>query len=217
MTDLTKTVIDFLHKNPQWLQEHSAEFGLVPQNNKVLSFQQGKVAQLKKKTEHMAAQLMQILTDAQINREIVNKILKMDKRLLMVNTVTQWYKAISSGLNEDFKLPNHAVSIVADIPKNIRVPKDLIAQKSIQDLVKTLSNTQCGSQIPEGFLTLLTYTNRLESFLQLPLYFNNQIIAVVIIGHPDADYFNSDLATDLITTMADNMSVSLARLLRLER
>lgn len=215
MNDAGKTITDFLYQNPQWLQEHAAEFGLKPKESKVLSFQEGKVSQLKSKMEHMAAQLEEILLDTQANQALSAKIFCLDRRLLAVNTVIQWLKAVSASLTEDFNLPNHKVCIVSQPVKNVRLPAEFVANQEIARAAHSLTRPQCGTVPAAAFLSLFAAMPGLASFLQLPLRFHDQTIAVVLIGHEDADHFRPDLSTESVSIMADNMAVSLARLLKL--
>lgn len=75
-------VLAFLQAQPDWLNEHAAKFGLRPAESKILSFQQGNMLALKRKTEKMAAQLEQILADAEANQTLITKIMNFNLRLL---------------------------------------------------------------------------------------------------------------------------------------
>lgn len=163
----------------------------------------------------MATQLIQVLADTQANRELVSKILTLDQRLLAVNTVTQWSKAISTSLNNDFNLPGHIIRIVAQPVKSVRIPALLQADQEVIQTALKLTQIQCGIIPPAAFLSLFSATPELASFLQLPLRFGHQTIAVIVIGHADRDHFRPDLATEWVGIMADNMAVSLARILKL--
>lgn len=208
-------IIDYLHQHPQWLQEHAAQFGLKPVEGKILSFQQGKVAQLNKKTEFLASRLAQITSDGQANHELMTKILAMDKQLLATNTIIQWYNSINTSLTELFHLPHHIIRILARTHHKIRVPPLLIADEQVTNVVSPLSQTICGGVPSAELLGLMDQKIKLGSFLQLPLRWRNQTIAFILIGHEQADYFSPQLQTDWITALADNMAISLARILRL--
>ncbi|WP_100089611.1 DUF484 family protein [Snodgrassella alvi] len=207
----------FLHAQPQWLYEHAAEFNLRPIESKILSFQQGKMQVMQRKTEKMASQLIQMLGDADANHTLMAKFMAFDQRLLTVNTVTQWQCAIRDGLKNEFALSYYALKIVADIPKNVRVPVTLLAENRIKAISEKLTAPVCGALPAAALLELLPAQPRLESFLQLPLLWKDQVLAILVIGHENEAHFAPDMATEWVTAMADNMAIVLARLLKLVR
>ncbi|WP_239324455.1 DUF484 family protein [Snodgrassella gandavensis] len=207
----------FLHAHPQWLYEHAAEFNLRPIESKILSFQQGKMQVMQRKTEKMASQLIQMLGDADANHTLMAKFMAFDQRLLTVNTVAQWQRAIRDGLKNEFALSHYALKIVTHIPKNVRVPVTLLADDKIKVISEKLTAPVCGALPVAALLELLPTQPRLESFLQLPLLWKDQVLAILVIGHENEAHFAPDMATEWVTAMADNMAIVLARLLKLVR
>jgi uncharacterized protein len=207
----------FLHAQPQWLYEHAAEFNLRPIESKILSFHQGKMQVMQRKTEKMASQLIQMLGNAEANHTLMTKFMAFSQHLLTVNTLAQWQRAVRDGLKDEFALSNYILKIVTDIPKNVRVPATLLAEDKIKAIGKKLTTPECGVIPVAAFLELLPAQPRLESFLQLPLRWEEQTLAILIIGHEDEKHFAPDMATEWVTAMADNMAAVLARLLKLVR
>lgn len=210
-------VLKFLHAQPQWLYEHAAEFNLRPIESKILSFQQGKMQVMQQKTEKMASQLIQMLGDADANHTLMAKFMAFTQRLLIVNTLAQWQRAISDGLNNEFTLPYHALIITADIPKNVRIPVNLHVNEKFKVIGKKLTAPACGALPVAALLELLPEQPRLESFLQLPLRWKEQTLAILVIGHEDEAHFSPDMSTEWVAAIADNMAAVLARLLKLVR
>lgn len=208
-------VLAFLHAQPQWLYEHAVEFNLRPIESKILSFQQGRMQLMQRKTEKMASQLVQMLGEADANHTLMAKFMAFDRRLLFVNTVAQWQRAIRDGLKNEFELPDFALKIVTDAPRNVRIPVSLMADDKVKDVAEKLSKPVCGTLPVVALRELLPVQPRLESFLQLPLRWQKQTLAILVVGHEDEAHFTSDMATEWVSYMAENMAVVLARLLKL--
>lgn len=207
----------FLHAQPEWLYEHAAEFNLRPIESKIMSFQQGRMQFMQRKTEKMASQLVQMLGEADANHTLMAKFMAFDRRLLFVNTVAQWQRAISDGLKNEFALPDFALKIVTEAPKSVRIPASLIADEKVKAVAKKLNKPICGTLPVVVLRELLPPQPRLESFLQLPLRWQEQTLAILVVGHKDETHFTSDMATEWVSYMAENMAVVLARLLKLVR
>ncbi|MGE9548606.1 DUF484 family protein [Snodgrassella sp. CS2] len=207
----------FLHAQPEWLYEHAAEFNLRPIESKIMSFQQGRMQFMQRKTEKMASQLVQMLGEADANHTLMAKFMAFDRRLLLVNTVAQWQRAIHDGLKNEFVLPDFALKIVTEAPKSVRIPASLIADDKVKAVAKKLNKPICGNLPMVVLRELLPVQPRLESFLQLPLRWQEQTLAILIVGHEDEAHFTSDMATEWVNYMAENMAVVLARLLKLVR
>ncbi|WP_370389183.1 DUF484 family protein [Snodgrassella alvi] len=207
----------FLHAQPEWLYEHAAEFNLRPIESKIMSFQQGRMQFMQRKTEKMASQLVQMLGEADANHTLMAKFMAFDRRLLLVNTVAQWQRAIHDGLKNEFVLPDFALKIVTEAPKSVRIPASLMADDKVKAVAKKLNKPICGNLPVVVLRELLPVQPRLESFLQLPLRWQEQTLAILIVGHENEAHFTSDMATEWVNYMAENMAVVLARLLKLVR
>ncbi|MCX8747260.1 DUF484 family protein [Snodgrassella sp. B3800] len=207
----------FLHAQPEWLYEHAAEFNLRPIESKIMSFQQGRMQFMQRKTEKMASQLVQMLGEADANHTLMAKFMAFDRRLLLVNTVAQWQRAIHDSLKNEFVLPDFALKIVTEAPKSVRIPASLMADDKVKAVAKKLNKPICGNLPVVVLRELLPVQPRLESFLQLPLRWQEQTLAILIVGHENEAHFTSDMATEWVNYMAENMAVVLARLLKLVR
>lgn len=208
-------VLAFLRAHPDWLQDYATEFKLRPIESKIMSFQQGSMLALKRKTQKMAAQLVQILNDADANQALVVKIMNFNQRLLAVNNLNQWSEAIVQGLKIDFSLPHHALRVLIEPPKNMSMPLNLIAKPDVKAAGSKLIKPLCGVLPVAALIQLLPDHPHLESFLQLPLRWRQQTIGLLLIGHENVTHFQSDQSTKLISIMADGIAIVLARLLKL--
>ena len=77
-----QTVLAYVQQHPEFLQTHAQTLGIRADETKILSFNQGSLNVLKQKTERMAAQLAQMLDDAERNRSTTAKLLAFNHRLL---------------------------------------------------------------------------------------------------------------------------------------
>lgn len=212
----SKAVLAYLQQHPEFLHTHAAELGYrAVDEGKVLSFQQGSVAALKHKTDRMAAQLAVMLDNAEYNRDTAAKLQRFNCWLLGANTVGQLFQAASQALVEDFGLPTHVFKVMR-LPENkARIPQALRADAALQQVWSGLQAPVCGTRIAAAARALLPHTPVPESFLQLPVRHQGELVAVLLVGHEDADYFHADLGTDLVSAMADSLAAALVRMMRL--
>ncbi len=212
-----QTVLAYVQQRPEFLQTHAQTLGIRADESKILSFNQGSLNVLKQKTERMAAQLAQMLDDAERNRSTTAKLLAFNHRLLAANTVGQLAQACSDSLSEDFALPHHVLKIVQAPANKARIPQAVQAadNSALKKAWGKLSAPQCGQHLPEPVAALLAKSPPLGSFLQLPVWRDDVLLAVLLIGHEDADYFHADLETDLVAEMAQSLSVALGRMMGL--
>lgn len=208
-------VLAFLQAQPDWLCQHATEFGLRPSESKILSFQKGSMLALKRKTEKMADQLVQILADAETNRDLMMKFMRFHQRLLAVEDIFQWLDAITNGLRDDFSLPHHVMRIVTNIPENCSVPAEIIADAEVKAAAAKLTKPLCGALPVVALMRQFADQPRLESFLQLPIRWHDKTIAVLIIGHENDAHFQPEQSTEWITIMGESLAIILARLLKL--
>jgi uncharacterized protein len=205
----------FLHAQPDWLQEHAVEFGLRPVEKKILSFQQGNMLALKRKTEKMTKQLAQMLADAENNQVLMAKFMNFHQRLLAVETIPQWLDSIADGLLTDFSLPQHIVRILVEATDNINIPNNLLANAEVKAAASKITKPLCGVLPAVALMRLFPDQPRLESFVQLPLRWYDKTIAILIIGHEEATHFQAGQSTEWISAMADSLAIILARLMKL--
>ncbi|WP_037585909.1 DUF484 family protein [Stenoxybacter acetivorans] len=210
-------VLAFLENHPDFLVQYAEKLGFRPQENKVLSFNQGKLAQMQQKSERTHTLMQQIIADTQHNSIVMQKLLAFTHRLLLTANLTQLVKAVDAGLRQDFSLPNYAFKILPPEISKAKIPKILLWQTEISaEAAADFYHVQCGSQIHAAIQALLIQQNpSLMSFLQLPVVWQGKTIAFLAIGHEDSGYFHADLSTDLAAQLAANLAAVLARLLRL--
>ncbi|WP_066567484.1 DUF484 family protein [Snodgrassella sp. CFCC 13594] len=211
-----QTILHYLQAHPDFLPKHAEALGIRLPESKILSFQQGSLQALKLKTEKMAQQLSVMLANAEENQATTAKLLSFNRHLLAVNTVNQCIDTVMLSLAEDFHLPHAGLFISMAVEKvRVKAAYDVHSQKAVMQAVNKLKEPLCGTHIAPALLALLPQQAALESFLQLPVVWMDHTIAVLLIGHEDATYFHEALATDFVESMADSLSVVLARLLRL--
>lgn len=212
-----QAVLAYVQEHPEFLQTHAQTLGIRADEAKILSFNQGSLNILRQKTERMAAQLAQMLDDAERNRSTTAKLLAFNRRLLAANTVGQLGQACGDSLAADFALPHHVLKIVHAPANKARIPVALQAadNRALKKAWAPLSSPQCGQNLPEPVAALLADSPPLGSFLQLPVRCGDVLLAVLLIGHEDAAYFHAGLETDLVAEMAQSLSVALGRMMGL--
>ena len=212
-----QAVLAYVQEHPEFLQTHAQTLGIRADEAKILSFNQGSLDALKQKTERMAAQLAQMLEDAEGNRQTTAKLLAFNRRLLSANTMGQLWQACGDSLNQDFGLPHHALQVLQAPRNKARIPAAVQAvdKVDLQQAWRGLAAPVCGHQVPAAVRALFAGKPVLESFLQLPVWWGGCLLAVLVIGHEERDYFHAGLETDLVAEMAQSLAVAAGRMMGL--
>ncbi len=213
-------VLQYLQQHPDFLLKHGRTLGVKLSKDKVLSMAEVQLAAHQAKVQKMADHVGTLIEHAQANQATAQRLLQMNLRLLRANTVRQVVAALSLSLNEDFGLPAHALRLIEAPDTRKRLPENLVLNPKMAGFraIEALKGIECTqkplaeavfSWLPEGLPVS-------ESFLHLPLYLHpdqTKVGGVLLIGHPDPDYFHPELETRYVAYLAGAVAAALARVL----
>lgn len=211
-------ILGYLKEHPEFLIQHAAELNIRVEESKVRSFAEAQIAAAEKKIDNIAYNMEQISQNAEANKRTMQRIFQLNLALLSCNTVSQVLKAVSGRLNNDFKLPNFCLLLTESSRKKQTIPPEMhLTDNALAERLAGLNKPKCANKLLDEKLIKRLPDPDAESFLHLPLRFNERTIGVLIIGHKDPAYFAPDTPTEYVSLMADAIATALAKMMGLNK
>ncbi|MBR5939684.1 MAG: DUF484 family protein [Neisseriaceae bacterium] len=214
----TNDILGYLKEHPEFLIQHAAELNIRVSESKVRSFAEAQIAAADKKIDNMARNMEQISQNAEANKRTMERIFQLNLSLLACNTVSQVLKAVSGRLNNDFNLPNFCLLLTTNSRKKQTIPPEMhLTDTALAERLASLSKPKCANKLVDEKLIKRLPDPDAESFLHLPLRYNNNTIGVLVIGHKDPAYFAPDTPTEYVSLMAEAIATALAKMMGLNK
>ncbi|MBR5675646.1 MAG: DUF484 family protein [Neisseriaceae bacterium] len=214
----TNDILGYLKEHPEFLIQHAAELNIRVSESKVRSFAEAQIAAADKKIDNMARNMEQISQNAEANKRTMERIFQLNLSLLACNTVSQVLKAVSGRLNNDFNLPNFCLLLTANSRKKQTIPPEMhLTDTALAERLASLTRPKCANKLVDEKLIKRLPDPDAESFLHLPLRYNNNTIGVLVIGHKDPAYFAPDTPTEYVSLMAEAIATALAKMMGLNK
>lgn len=211
-------ILRFLQDNPDFLAQHAEALGIRVGESKVRAFSEARIAAVSKKIDTMAQHMVQMTENAEYNLATMQRLMRLNLALMGCNTLKQVEAALAASLNEDFKLPQFALALTQKPAKKLRVPEalNLPENDAARNALRKLTAPLCATRALHKHLEKrLPDAVQAESFLHLPLRHHDTLIGVLLIGHPDPQYFAPDAPTEYVALMGDALAATLARIMGL--
>lgn len=214
----TNDILGYLKEHPEFLIQHAAELNIRVSESKVRSFAEAQIAAADKKIDNMARNMEQISQNAEANKRTMERIFQLNLSLLACNTVSQVLKAVSGRLNNDFNLPNFCLLLTTNSRKKQTIPPEMhLTDTALAERLASLSKPKCANKLVDEKLIKRLPDPDAESFLHLPLRYNNNTIGILVIGHKDPAYFAPDTPTEYVSLMAEAIATALAKMMGLNK
>ena len=207
-------ILRYLKEHPEFLIQHAAELNIRVSESKVRSFAEAQIAASEKKIDNMA----QVAENAEANKRTMQRIFQLNLALLSCNTVSQVLKAVSGRLNNDFNLPNFCLLLTESSRKKQTIPPEMhLTDSALAKCLASLDKPKCANKLIDEKLIKRLPDPDAESFLHLPLRFNERTIGVLIIGHKDPAYFAPNTPTEFVSLMGEAIATALAKMMGLNK
>ncbi|MDO5687592.1 MAG: DUF484 family protein [Neisseria sp.] len=211
-------VLRFLHDNPDFLAEHADELGIRLRESKMRTFSEAKLAAADRKIDTIARHMADMTENAEHNHAMLDKLTRLNLSLMACNTLQQVDTALRDSLNADFVLPHFDWFLLQTPAKKLRMPASLMLPENhaARGALRKLHAPQCDTRLLHKSLEKRLPENaESESFLHLPLRFHDTTLGVLLIGHPDPNYFAPDAPTTYVAMMGAALGATLARIMGL--
>ena len=211
-------VLGYLKEHPEFLIQHAAELNIRVSESKVRSFAEAQIAAAEKKIDNIAHNMAQVAQNAEANKRTMQRIFQLNLALLSCNTVSQVLKAVSGRLNNDFNLPNFCLLLTENSRKKLTIPPEMqLNDNALAERLASLNKPKCANKLIDKKLIKRLPHPDAESFLHLPLRYNNRTVGVLVIGHKDPAYFAPDTPTEFVSQMGESIAAALAKMMGLNK
>lgn len=209
-------VLDYLHKHPQFLAKYAAKLNLPAKKTQVISFDMVEAADTARRLDAMKQQMVETVENIVANDIAMAKFLRLYIALMKTNTVRQCVQTLSGSLKDDFALPDFALKFI-NPPAAARVPAQWVfnEKKAVLAALEKVSAPLCSAHCVHAAAAAWLPEDSAESFLHLPVRAGGKMAAFLLIGHPDPAHFSEQTPTDYVATLAEALSATFTRVLKL--
>ncbi|OHX10677.1 hypothetical protein BI347_19330 [Chromobacterium sphagni] len=207
----SEQVLAFLDEHPEFLQQHAARFSLQasPQNGeRVVSFVERQLLELKDHNRQLEAQLQQLAERAQTNERIVAKLHQLTLAQLAHRGLKQQIAALKHSLGEEFQLNRVALRLWHSGAE--AETEHYNAQNEVQGLARNLAAPYCGPYVNDEVMSWFPAIPVLQSFAQVALRdAGGQAFGLLVLASDDAQRFTFDMHTQYLSQIGELLSASL--------
>ncbi|OBU86886.1 immunity protein Tsi6 family protein [Chromobacterium subtsugae] len=207
----SEQVLAFLDEHPDFLQQHAARLNLqaAPQNGeRVVSFVERQLLELKDQNRQLEAQLQQLVERAQTNERTVARLHRLTLGLLASRELKPQIEALKRSLHQEFQLDRVALRLWH--PAAESEAGHYNAQNDVQGLARNLTTPYCGPYVNDEVMSWFPATPVLQSFAQVALRGSDgQAFGLLVLASDDAQRFTFDMHTQYLSQIGEVLSAAL--------
>jgi uncharacterized protein YigA (DUF484 family) len=207
-------VAQFLIDNPQFFEQHAALLGQVklssPLTGKAVSLQERQMEVMRDKYKALELQMAELIRLAQDNAAIANKFHGWTQALLQARDQTELPRALVDGLRTGFAVPQATLRLWDLAPGHEGQWYTLGVSDDARLFASSLMAPYCGSNHDFEAVRWLADAGAVQSTVILPLRSGAGTFGLLILGSPDPQRFEADMATDFLTHIGETASAALA-------
>ncbi|MFC3532421.1 DUF484 family protein [Vogesella facilis] len=203
-------ILAYLDDNPDFLASHAPRYGLKPLQDRVVSFADRQMLDLKDRNRQLEARLTQLIRHGEQNDQIVARSHKLAVSLLRGQSLAEVHQAIQHSFAEHFGLPRVALRLWHPGAESSELYN---SRQDIRLLAGNLSAPYCGPYANDEIISWFPTTPVLQSFAQLALRDGTEPFGMLVIASDDAQRFTLEMQTHYLAQMAELMSQALLRVL----
>lgn len=206
-----EAVLAYLDANPDFLSGHAQRYGLKPVQDRVVSFADRQLLDLKDRNRQLEARLAQLVRHGEQNDQTLARTHKLSLALMKALTLSDVHSAILQVFSEHFGLNRVAVRLWHDAAANTELYN---ARQDVRLLAGNLSAPYCGPYANDEIISWFPAVPVLQSFAQLALREGTEPFGMVVIASDDAQRFTFDMQTHYLAQMGELISLAMLRALK---
>lgn len=219
MSELTdKDVAEYLKANPDFFEGRDSLLMKlkVPHRDKgTISLVEKQLEVMRDRQKKTRKQLTEFITSAEANKEIFDKSRSLILNLVAANRSKDFFDALEKGLKRDFGCKAYSLVVFGKRPRQInhfttRVTADS-ARNYVGALMRAKEPTLGVLREEEQDFLFRHQSEKVKSAAVLSVKERNRQLALLAIGHGDANYFSSGMDTLFIGFIADVLAKLLPR------
>ncbi len=208
-------VVDFLKRNPHFFETHPDVMnGLVlthPQDGRAISLVERQLVSLREKNAALESKLRELLIFGTHNDVLADKLHRLTLALLRADDLEMTLAVLIESLKSDFAIPQAVVRWwdggVAAAPANEAF---FNVSDGMRDYVSGLRTPYVGPSRAHESGEWLPPTFNAQSFAYVPLR-TDLCAGVLFLASEDSQRFSADMATDVLTRLAELSTVAIER------
>lgn len=220
MTTLdSAAVAQYLVDHPQFFQEHAALLGKVqlssPLLGRAVSLQERQMEVMREKYRALELNMADLIRLAQENDAITRKLQAWTQSLLLARNDVDLPHVLVNGLQTIFSVPQASLRLWGVAPEYSHTWFVNDVSEDSMLFANSLTEPYCGANHDFEAVRWLDESESIQSAVILPLRADAQSKAfgLLVLGSPDPERFNADMATDFLVNIGNTASAALTCLL----
>lgn len=207
----------WLTTHPEFFQEYAELLSEIqvphPHANQSIPLIERQILLLRDKNRQLATHLRDLLRYGQKNDIIIDRIQRLSVDLMRTTQAQEVIKQFYSHIRMDFGIPCAEIRFIHQKVADL-LPNYYLAP--VSEIERMGDNPYCGTYASDLVLSWFADAHRLKSFARMALRnTKGKIFGVVVLGSDDPKHFTSDMATDLLSHLAELLSAAFERTLEL--
>ena len=209
-------VAQFLVANPHFFEEHAELLGKIklasPLLGRAVSLQERQMEVVRDKYRHLELRLSELMRLAQENDQAIAKFQKWANSLLLARNDVELPHILTSNLKDIFALPHATIRLWNVAEEFEHTWFSAPTSDTIRLFASSLTTPFCGEN--KDFEAASWLEVPVASIAMMPLRAEGKVIGLLVLGSPDKNRFNSNMATDFLTQLADTASAAITCLIK---
>lgn len=214
-------IADYLLNTPDFFERHAQLLAAVqlssPHSQRAVSLQERQALLLREKIKQLESRIMDMVRNVNENMALSDKLLNWAQALFVVAEPAELPQKLADKLADIFAVPQVAVRVWDVAPTYADCAFAQGCSDDTRDFVASLSEPFCGVNTGFALAECLADPGAAASLAVLPLRpvgadAVGSAFGLMVLASPDAQRFNSTMATDFLSRMAEIASAALSRL-----
>jgi len=209
-------VAQYLVSNPHFFEEHAELLGKIklssPLLGRAVSLQERQMEVVRDKYRHLELRLTELMRLAQENDQAIAKFQKWANSLLMARNDVDLPHILTSNLKDIFSLPHATIRLWHVAEEYEHTWFAAPTSDTIRLFATSLNSPFCGEN--KDFEASSWLDVPVSSIAMMPLRAEGKVTGLLVLGSPDKNRFNANMATDFLSQLAETASAAISCLIK---
>jgi uncharacterized protein YigA (DUF484 family) len=209
-------VADYLKKNPAFFEDYADVVAQIfvphPHGGHAIPIAERQILALRDRAQDLEQRLRELIRHGTENDEIGEKLHRSTLALFAAPDLETTLAVLSHSLREDFAVPQVAIRLWADAPRDAALPEFVATSDALREYADRLRAPFCGPDAALESREWFGVEADAKSFAYLPLR-TERTFGVLALASGDVHRFHAGIGTVYLLRMAELASVAMARFL----
>lgn len=207
-------VADYLKKNPAFFEDYADVVAQIfvphPHGGHAIPIAERQILALRDRAHDLEQRLRELIRNGTENDEIGEKLHRSTLALFAAPDLETTLAVLSHSLKEDFAVPQVAIRLWADAPRDAALPEFAATSDALREYADRLRAPYCGPDAALESREWFVAEAGAKSFAYLPLR-TEKTFGVLALASGDAHRFHAGIGTVYLLRLAELASVAIAR------